>query len=231
MNGVFETIRVRDGHAPLLGRHAARLAAACQALGLPLPEAPLERLVAPWLGAGDLIVRVEAGVGGSTVTARPVPPVVPLVVIVAPTRHVPYPFKVTERSAFVAAHSEARAAGADDALLVTVSGLVAEGTVWSIFWWEGNRLATPPLALGVLPGVGRARTLELEAVVEQECAPAELARRSAFAINAVRGVVPITRLAGEALPNDPRTARLAERFWPDDPDTSARVCAQPSFQR
>ena len=213
--GVFETIRVRDGQAPLLSRHAARFAAACQALGLPLPEEPLERLVAPWLGAGDLIVRVEASLRGSTVTTRPVPPVVPLAVIVAPTQHVPYPFKVTERSAFVAAQSEARAAGADDALLVTTTGLVAEGTVWSIFWWEGERLNTPPLALGVLPGVGRARALEIESAVERACTPEELARRSALAINAVRGVVPITRLAGEALPGDPRTARLAERFWPD----------------
>lgn len=213
--GVFETIRVRNGQAPLLSRHAARFAIACQALGLPLPEEPLERLVAPWLGAGDLIVRVEAGLRGFTVTTRPVPPLVPLAVIVAPTRHVPYPFKVTERSAFVAAQEEARAAGADDALLVTAAGLVAEGTVWSIFWWEGDRLTTPPLALGVLPGVGRARALELEPIVERERTPAELTRRSALAINAVRGVLPITQLAGEALPDDPRTTRLGERFWPD----------------
>ena len=213
-HGVFETIRVRNGQAPLLSRHAARFAAACQALGLPLPDEPLERLVAPWLGAGDVIVRIEAGLHGATVTTRPVPPVVPLAVIVAPTRHVPYPFKVTERSAFVAAQTEARAAGADDALLLTAAGLVAEGTVWSIFWWDDDRVTTPPLALGVLPGVGRARALELEPVVERECTLAELARRSTFAINAVRGVVPITRLAGELLPDDPRTARLAERFWP-----------------
>lgn len=213
--GVFETIRVRNGQTPLLSRHAARLAAACRALGVPQPEAPLERLVAPWLGAGDLMVRVEAGLEGPTVTTRPVPAVAPLTVIVAPTRHVPYPFKVSARSAFEAAQSEARAVGADDALLVTGSGLVAEGTVWSIFWWEGDRLTTPPLSLGVLPGVGRARALELEPAVERERTPAELAGRSAFAINAVRGVVPITRLAGEAVPGDPRTARLAERFWPD----------------
>jgi len=212
---VFETIRVRNGRAPLLTRHAARLAAACRALGLPLPEASLERLVAPWLGAGEVVVRVEVGVHGATVTTRPVPLLAPLAVIVAITRHVAYPFKVTERSAFEAAQSEARAAGADDALLLTASGLVAEGTVWSIFWWEGGRLATPPLALGVLPGVGRARVLELEPAVERERTPVELRGRSAFAINAARGVVPIARLAGEPMPDHPRTARLAERFWPD----------------
>jgi branched-subunit amino acid aminotransferase/4-amino-4-deoxychorismate lyase len=87
--------------------------------------------------------------------------------------------------------------------------------VWSIFWWEGDRLATPPLAFGVLPGVGRARVLELEPAVERERTPEELARRSAFATNAVRGVVPIARLAGEPLPDHAGTARLADRFWPD----------------
>jgi branched-subunit amino acid aminotransferase/4-amino-4-deoxychorismate lyase len=214
-HAVFETIRVRNGRAPLLTRHAARLAAACRALGLPLPGESLEQLVAPWLGAGEVVVRVEAGLHGATVTTRPVPPLAPLAVIVATTRHVAYPFKVTERAAFVAAQSEARAAGADDALLLTASGLVAEGTVWSIFWWEGGRLATPPLALGVLPGVGRARVLELEPVVERERTPVELRGRSLIAINAVRGVAPIARLAGEPMPDHPRTARLAERFWPD----------------
>jgi len=217
--GVFETIRVRNGQAPLLARHATRIGAACRALDLPLPGESLERLVAPWLGAGDVVVRVEAGPRGVTVTTRPVPSPAPLAVIVATTRHVPYPFKVTERSAFVAARSEARVAGADEALLLTVSGLVAEGTVWSIFWWEGDRLATPPLTLGVLPGVGRARVLELEPAVERERTPVELARRGAFATNAVRGVVPIARLGGEPLPDHPRTARLAERFWPDGPTT------------
>ena len=218
--GVFETIRVRHGQAPLLTRHATRLADACRALGLPLPGESLERLVAPWLGAGEVIVRVEAGLPGATVTTRPVPPLAPLAVIVATARHVPYPFKATERSAVVAAQSEARAAGADDALLLTASGLVAEGTVWSIFWWEGDRMATPPLALGVLPGVGRARVLELEPAVERERTPVELERRSVFATNAVRGVVPIARLAGVPMPDHPRTARLAERFWPDEPEAA-----------
>lgn len=213
--GVFETIRVRNGQAPLLIRHAARLESACRALGLPPLGASLEHLMAPWLGAGEVVVRVEAGPRGATVTTRPVPPPAPFSVVVATTRHVPYPFKVTERSAFVTAQSEARATGADDALLLTASGLVAEGTVWSIFWWEGDRLATPPLALGVLPGVGRARVLELEPAVERECTPEVLVRRSVFATNAVRGVVPIALLAGERLADHPRTARLAERFWPD----------------
>jgi branched-subunit amino acid aminotransferase/4-amino-4-deoxychorismate lyase len=216
---VFETIRVRNGQAPLLTRHAGRLADACRALGLPPPGESLERLVAPWLGVGEVVVRVETSLRGASVTTRPVPPPTPLAVIVATTWHTPYPFKITERSAFVAAQSEARSAGADDALLLTATGLVAEGTVWSIFWWEGHRLATPPLALGVLPGVGRARVLELEPAVERERTLVEIERRSVFAANAIRGVVPITRLAGHPMPDHPRTAQLAERFWPESRTT------------
>ncbi|MGH7537356.1 MAG: aminotransferase class IV [Gemmatimonadales bacterium] len=213
--GVLETIRVRNGRAPLLDRHAARLEAACRALQLPPPREPLARLLASRLGTEDGVVRVTVDSGGTSETSRPVPPIGPIAAIVARTRHTPYPFKVTDRAPFAAAHAEARAAGADDALLLTPAGLVAEGTVWTIFWWDGDRLATPPLALGVLPGVGRARVLELEPTVERACRPRDLVGRSLFATNAVRGVVSISRLDDRSVPEDARTVRLAKGFWPE----------------
>lgn len=138
-------------------------------------------------------------------------------IVIAATRHAPYPHKVVARDRFAAALEEARAAGADDALLVTADGVVAEGTSWSIFWWDEDRLATPPLRLGILPGVARARVLDLVAGIERESQPAQLMGKSMFATNAVRGVVPIRHLNRVALPSDPRTARLAGRFWPDGP--------------
>ncbi len=214
---VFETVRVREGWAPFLTRHAARLDAACRDLRLPRPEQPLDRILAPWLGAGDLVVRVEVGGGGVTVTTRPVPSVEAMGVVIAATRHAPYPHKTVARQRFAAALEEAAASGADDALLVTGGGLVAEGTSWSIFWWDEDRLATPPLRLGILPGIARARVMELVAGIERECGPAQLMGKSLFATNAVRGVVPIRHLNRVALPADARTAGLAGRFWPDGP--------------
>lgn len=214
---VLETIRVREGFAPFLTRHAIRLDAACRALAWPVPEPPLDRIVAPWLGAGDLVLRVQVGNGGVTVNTRDVPRGGSLDVVIAATRHAPYPHKVVARERFNAALEEARAAGADDALLLTGDGLVAEGTSWSIFWWDEDRLATPPLHLGILPGIARTRVMELVATVERECRPADLMGASLFATNAVRGVVPIRRLNRVALAEDPRTARLASRFWPDGP--------------
>ena len=220
---VFETIRVRDGWAPFLTRHADRLDAACRALRLPPPEQSLDRILAPWLGAGDLVVRVEVGSGGVTVNTRAVPAAEALDVVIGATRHAPYPHKLVARERFTAALEEAGAAGADDALLVTPAGVVAEGTSWSIFWWDEDRLATPPLRLGILPGIARARVLDLVAGIERECQPAELMGVSVFATNAVRGVVPIRHLNRVALPSDPRTARLAGRFWPDGPTSEARA--------
>jgi len=88
--------------------------------------------------------------------------------------------------------------------------------VWSIFWWEGEQLRTPALDLGILPGIGRARVLELTQQVEEGRYPREaLEGRSLFLTNAVRGVVPIASLDGRPVPPDSRTADLARRFWPD----------------
>src|SRR2546425_1017287 len=123
----------------------------------------------------------------------------------------------TDRDAASAdAAREAEIAEADDALLVTHDGAVAEGTVWSVFWWEAGRLRTPALALGVLPGIGRARVIALAKQVEEGRYPREaLQGRSLFLTNAVRGVVPLASLDGAAVALDPRTSELARRFWPE----------------
>ena len=208
MTPPFETIRVRGGRTPFLARHAARLRRAGADPG------DLAAILAPYRGGEDLVVRVEADAGGLAVTTRAVPPGGPLQVVVATTPHLPYPHKTTSRSAFAAAAAEARAAGADDALLLTAEGTVAEGTVWSLFWWEPEGLATPALSLGILPGIGRERIGEIVPATERAVRVDALSGRSLFATNAVRGVIEIATLNGEAVPRDARTASLAARFWP-----------------
>ncbi len=207
---LIETIRVRSGRAPLLERHEARLRRSG------VPEASLSDLVSPYLTHGDLVLRVDAGPSGLTISTRaaPRPDAPPLRVMVAATRHTPYPRKTTARAAFDAAQAEARAAGTDDALLLTADGMVGEGTVWNLFWWDGAALVTPSLDVGVLPGVARERVRELVRVTERAVPLAALTGRSLFATNAVRGVFEIASLNGTAVPRDERTAALAARFWP-----------------
>jgi branched-subunit amino acid aminotransferase/4-amino-4-deoxychorismate lyase len=213
--GLIETMRVREGGIPFLERHVARLRRSLDALGLPAPSRDVTSLVTPFSETGNAVLRLEVRDGRATVTVRELPALGPPAVITASEPHQPYPHKITSRDCFVDAAEEAEVAEVDDALLVTPEGWVAEGTVWNLFWWDGDRLRTPALDLGILPGIGRARVLELgQRVEEGRYARSALAGKSLFLTNAVRGVVPIAALDGTAVPADPRTSELAKRFWP-----------------
>ena len=215
--GLIETLRVREGRLPFLERHLARLERSLRELDLPQPSKDVAGLVRPFAGTEDAVLRVEVCDGRATVTVRELPARDPPLVITASEPHEPYSHKTTRRDCFSDAAGEAEAAAADDALLLTHEGWVAEGTVWSIFWWEGEWLRTPALDLGILPGIGRGRVLELTQQVEEGRYLREaLEGRSLFLTNAVRGVVPLATLDGRAVGPDPRTADLAQRFWPQD---------------
>lgn len=217
-DGLIETMRARGGRLPFLERHLARLRHSVAELGLDAPRGgggDLAELARAAAGPENGVVRIEVRDGRAAVTTGPVPSIDPPSVIIAAVPHAPYPHKTTARARFEEAHAEAQRAGADDALLVTASGHVAEGTVWSLFWWDGDELCTPATDLGILPGVGRARVLELAVVVEVRVTLASFAGRSLFLVNAVRGIVPIGSFRGRDVPLDARTAELSHRFWPD----------------
>ena len=110
--------------------------------------------------------------------------------------------------------AEARAAGADDALLVNEGGYVTECAIWTLFWWEGDLICTPALMLGILPGVARARIAELAGdLAERRVRVGDIEGRSLFVANAVRGVVPVRSFQGHPVPQNPGTSRLSASFW------------------
>lgn len=222
-DGLIETMRVHAGRLPLLERHLARLRRSLAALGRPAPSGDLAELARGAAGPGgvgagtrvDRVVRLALLDGTPTVTTRDDLHITTPVVILATEPHAPYPHKTTARGVFDRALAEAHAQGADDALLVTPAGYIAEGTTWSVFWWEGDQLCTPALDLGILSGVGRARVMELAPVAEVRVTAAEFAGRSLFLVNAVRGIVSIGSFRGRDVHLDARTAELSRGFWPD----------------
>jgi branched-subunit amino acid aminotransferase/4-amino-4-deoxychorismate lyase len=212
--GLIETMRVRDGHIPFLERHLARLARSLRELGLPSPGESVAALVMPFAALGDAVLRVEVRDGRASVTVRERPSLDSPVVVTASVPHRAYPHKTTERDCFADALREAEVAEADDALLLTHDGFVAEGTTWNVFWWDGKRLNTPTLELGMLPGIARMRVLELVPGVQEGRYPhAALSGKSVFFTNAVRGAVPVAELDGAGVPPDARTDQVAQRFW------------------
>jgi branched-subunit amino acid aminotransferase/4-amino-4-deoxychorismate lyase len=206
---LIETIRVRNAVAPLWYLHLRRLSESCRALGVPFP---LSMRVPE--GGSDRVHRLEVGPKGMAVTERPFEASAAVRLVTSATIHPRYPHKVTQREAFDRARDTARHAGADDALLLTVGGLVTECAIWSLLWWEGDRVAGPPLGLGVLRSVSRMRIEEIQgAIVEQMLPRSQLAGRPLFVANAVRGVVPVSHLDGVEVPESHRLEALAATFW------------------
>jgi branched-subunit amino acid aminotransferase/4-amino-4-deoxychorismate lyase len=207
---LIETIRIRQGAAPLWYLHLRRLAASCKALGIPLPgELP------PPEGGPDRVHRLEVGMRGVQVSERLVGSSDPVKLIVSRVAHHSYPYKTADRAQFERALDTARGAEADDALLLTPGGFVAETAIYSLLWWENGRLCAPALDLGILPGVGRARVTELAGQVEERrTAWKEIQGLSLFLVNSVRGVVKVAAVQGEPVPLSKDTDALAARFWP-----------------
>ena len=211
MTGLIETVRVSAGAAPLWRLHRRRLAASSAALGLDAVAVAVEMPQ----GGPDRIVRIEVRREGVSVSERIVPPPGPVRLVVSGEPYRPYPHKVTERGQFDRALAEAARTEADDAVLLAEGGIVAEAARWGVYWWDGDRLCAPPMALGLLGSVARARLAELAGPIEERAvSPAALTRYPLFVANAARGIVEVVTWDGHASRREARTGALAARFWP-----------------
>jgi branched-subunit amino acid aminotransferase/4-amino-4-deoxychorismate lyase len=209
MDTLIETVRIRNGAAPLWYLHVRRLATSCRALGVPIPT----ELITPEGGA-DRVHRLLVSRRGVVAGERPVGSLAPVRLVTSKVVHRPYPHKLVDRERFDRALADAKAAGADDGLLITPGGQVAETAIWGLFWWEDGRVAAPSLELGILPGVARARIAEIAGEIQERKVTVDEARSKAlFVANAARGIVPVASLDGVAIAVAAETEALASRFW------------------
>ena len=234
-DGLFETLLAVEGRVIALDRHLARLRAGCEAIGLPPPlDADVERAIEPALATMAGLARValrlsySAGSGGRGLdrppapaprllaTAAPAPaPGRPLKLITASTRR-------NEGSAVsrlkslsyldsVLARREARAKGADEALMLNNRGELASAAAANLFWLEGRSLFTPALECGVLAGVVRAALVARAGAREVRTGPEALERADAiFLTNSLIGLAPVAELDGRGFAAHPRLQALAE---------------------
>jgi branched-subunit amino acid aminotransferase/4-amino-4-deoxychorismate lyase len=106
----------------------------------------------------------------------------------------------------VQARREARAAGADDALLLSTAGGLCCGTAANLLVQRAGSWLTPLLASGCLPGVMRGRALKLGLAMEAALGPGDLG--ASVLINSL-GCRPVISLGGRSLPLGPDP----EQFW------------------
>ena len=238
-DGLFETLLWVDGQVECLDAHLARLAAGCQTLGLPAPdldEAARLCRAAPGeagLDTGRAAVRLTltAGSGGRGLE-RPAAPVIRLAARAAAAIPVSTPadlvlartrrnegspaarLKTLSYVDNVLARAEARAAGADEAVMLNNRGDLACAAAANLFWIADDRLFTPALSCGVLNGIVRARVLAKAAalgaptVVVAARIEALEGAQAVFLTNSLIGIRPVARFEGRAFAPHPLVERL-----------------------
>lgn len=108
--------------------------------------------------------------------------------------------KTISRVSYELAALAAREHGADDAIMPTTRGELGESTRASVFWRRGEQLFTPPLSLGILPGVTRSLLLERLPSkgfpVEERAHPMEALWEAdeIFVTSTIRGVAAVVSL-------------------------------------
>jgi branched-subunit amino acid aminotransferase/4-amino-4-deoxychorismate lyase len=245
-DGLFETVLWRDGRLVMFEAHAARLGAGCDALGLPAPDPDdLRRAAEAAVRAADLdrsraAVRLTwtAGPGGRGLdrpqtmrpgliaTAAP-SPAMQTPAALAPAalatvgvrRNEGSPTSRLKTLAYldnVLARAEARAAGADEALMLNNRGELACAAAANLFWVRDGVLFTPALSCGVLDGIVRAAVMAAAPVLGLAAAEVAASRstldsaEAVFLTNSLIGVREVGLLDGAAVPRSAVTAQLRE---------------------
>jgi branched-chain amino acid aminotransferase len=113
--------------------------------------------------------------------------------------------KTTSRADYVYARLEARRAGADDAIFLTIDGHLSEATSANLFVVRDAELATPALACAILPGTTRSWILSWATSVGLATQEGWLTTRDlaeadeAFLSSSVAGILPVTRFEGSPI--------------------------------
>lgn len=118
----------------------------------------------------------------------------------------------------VLARELARAAGADEALRLDARGDIAEGATCNVFAVLAGVVATPATEAGILPGIVRARVLEVCDMLALPTRVGPLSPRElvdadeVFVTSSLRGVVAVTCLDGTPRTTGPVCAAIGHAY-------------------
>ncbi len=224
-DGCFETLRSYGGK--LLGweLHYQRLKDGLEYLGMkpPLSSKAFRTHISQLLEENDLtdtdaFIRLqcwregERGYAGDSTSASWMmqaqeyhPKETPISLALAATRCIPSAalqrrYKLSNGLNYIKAMQEAKAAGCDDALMLTIKNEVSELTSANIFWVKDHRVFTPSEQCDILPGITRYFVLEMlhkkGILVEEESYSAEEVKKAdaVFCTNSLKEIAVISSL-------------------------------------
>ena len=240
-DGVFDTSLVIDGQMVQRDLHVARLLRDAQAIGLDVSPDRLAQFIA------EALAPDANGAFRITITRGPAPRGLELSVNVRPTllsklspinpdiqyaprtlmtstirRNSSSPTARHKTLAYMDNILARRAAverGFDDALFLNETGKVCCATSGNLFFAVGEKLVTPPILDGVLPGTVRAWLVDNAAQIELDLIEASLTLEEAKAAdfvlmtNSLRLFSPVTKIDGATFPGQlPSAFKLASRL-------------------
>jgi branched-chain amino acid aminotransferase len=228
--GVFSTLRIVDGVPFAFERHWARLTRDAAALLVPMPpdSEAVRRKLLELIEANRtqhctlrlVIVRNRGGLWEGPSASGRVSDVIALtsnskewgagvkLAYVKDARHAANEFagtKIISWAMNLTWAESAQARGFDEVILLNERGEVAECTSANIFAANGNRVVTPPVSSGCLPGITREILLEAIRVpgieiVEKPILPAELETADeVFITSTTRNLLPVLQVEQKSI--------------------------------
>jgi branched-chain amino acid aminotransferase len=243
--GLFETMRAYSGRIFRLEKHLEHLSQSAKLLSLPLNAFDLKKASYNTLKANklkDARIRLTVSIGEGE--AAPDPPKHPKpTVLVTATMYVPLsneayrkgykavvstidqnsqsPLSHLKSANYlnnILARREARAAGADEAILLNERGFLCEGSTSNIFLVSKRNLITPGEESGCLPGVTRQVVIELAqglgiSLAQREVPLEELLHADeAFLTNSIMELMPLAEVNGQRIGRGKVTERLMQAY-------------------
>lgn len=201
-DGLFETLRVRDGRVCQWGRHWGRLVLGCGRLGIPSPPETLvlDEVRTILHGVGDAVLRIQLtrGDGGRGYAPHPEPSPRRILGLYPSPAHPPEwreagvvvrtcgtpasrnpalaGIKHLNRLDCVLARTEWSDPGIAEGLMAGPDGEIVGGTMTNLFLWDGSRLWTPWVDRCGIAGTVRALTMDLALNHGITCGEADLSR-------------------------------------------------------
>ncbi|WP_051978358.1 aminodeoxychorismate synthase component I [Edaphobacter aggregans] len=202
---LIETMLFDGAAMPYLPLHLDRLAASAQYFDYPCDRATIasriHTLTATLPSTRHSIRLLLDSTGDITLTRAPLsedPPT--LSVRISPHRTSSTDLflrhKTTRRDLYNTELARARAEGFGEVLFLNEHGELTEGAISTLFVRLNEKLLTPPLAAGALPGILRAHILATDPTAQEHTLTlADLARAEAIYVgNSVRGLRQVTRI-------------------------------------
>lgn len=239
-DGLFETLWLRAGAAPLWPRHMTRLREGCRRLGMPSPDPDMlwREVQAAGAGLDAAVVRITWTRGSGPRGYAPPASAHPTCMVSAAS-NTPWPadwyhhgirmhlcrtrlaiqpalagLKHLNRLEQVLARREWQDPTLSEGLMLDLEDRVISATAANVFALFGDTLHTPAVDRCGVAGTARAEMLARHA--ETEVAELSLERLldadALFVTSAVRGIVPVRELAGRTWPVSARVRELQDQW-------------------